>query len=125
MNDLALKKLLRSKGEKPILTGKISEIEDKNENIACATVWYENIKILIPRTHLRRSKVNKPIIRGMIGAEIEFFVMEIDTISNIAIASKIDAIELRKQLEIPNLRVNDIVRIRIFQKIHIKIFVNI
>lgn len=64
LSELALKELLRSKEEKRILTGKISGIEDeyykfKNENIPCAIVWYENIKILIPSTHLGIKKIDR------------------------------------------------------------------
>ena len=118
MNNLALKELLRSKEEKHILTGKISGIEDeyykiKNENIPCAIVWYEDIKILIPVTHLGTTKENKSVIRGMLGAEIDFIIIEIDTLSNIAIASRIDAMLLRQELELPKLKVNDTVRVRI------------
>lgn len=118
LNELAIKELMRSKEEKRILTAKISGIEDeyykiKNENIPCAIVWYEGIKIFIPSTHLGINKVNKSIIRGMLGAEIDFIVMEIDTISNIAIASRIDAMQLRAELELPKLNINDTVRVRI------------
>lgn len=118
MNKTVLKELLRSKEEKRILTGKISGIEDeyykyKKENISCAIIWYEDIKILIPSTHLGISKVNKSMIRGMLGAEIDFIIMEIDSVSNLAIASRKDAMELRAQLELPKLKVNDCVRVRI------------
>ena len=118
MNELTIKELLRSKEEKRILTGKISGIEDeyykiKNENISCAIVWYEDIKILIPSTHLGISKINKSMIRGMLGAEIDFIVIEIDTTSNIAIASRIDAMKLRSELELSKLKVNDVVSVRI------------
>lgn len=118
MKELAIKELMRSKEEKRILTGKISGIEDeyykfKSENIICAIVWYEDIKILIPATHLGIKKINKSIIRGMLGAEIDFIVMEIDTTSNIAIASRKDAMQLRFELELPKLKVNDTVRVRI------------
>ena len=73
MNDLSMKELMRSREERRILTGKISGIEDeyykyKNENISCAIVWYEDIKVLIPSTHLGISKINKSMIRGMLGA---------------------------------------------------------
>ena len=100
MEDLTLKEILRSKEEKRILTGKISGIEDeyyklKGETIPCAIVWYNNIKILIPCTHLGIEKVNKSVIRGMLGAEIDFVVIEYDSTSNIAIASRKDAMELR------------------------------
>lgn len=118
MNKLAIKELIRSKEEKRILTGKISGIEDeyyklKNENISCAIVWYNDIKILIPSTHLGTSTSSKSMIRGMIGAEIDFVVIELDLTSNIAIASRKDAMDLRSKLELPKLKVNDIARVRI------------
>lgn len=118
MNELAIKELMRSREEKRILTGKISGIEDeyykfKKENISCAIIWYEDIKILIPSTHLGTKKVNKSIIRGMLGAEIDFIIMEIDTVSNIAIASRKDAMQLRSELELPKLKVNDTAKVRI------------
>ena len=113
-----MQKIWQSKEEKRILTGKISGIEDeyykyKNENIHCAIVWYGDIKILIPSTHLGTSKTNKSIIRGMLGAEIDFIVIEIDTTTNIAIASRKEAMELRSKLELPKLNKNDITRVRI------------
>lgn len=118
MNELVIKELLRSKEEKRILTGKISGIEDeyykiRNEYIPCAIIWNEDIKILIPSTHLSTSKINKSMIRGMIGAEIDFIVVEIDTTSNIAIASRIDAMQLRSNLELTKLKLNDVVKVRI------------
>ncbi len=118
MNELAIKELMRSKEEKRILTSKISGIEDeyykyKNENISCAIVWYEDIKILIPIQELGISKINKSIIRGMLGAEIDFIIIEIDTISNIAIASRKEAMQLRAKLELSKLKANDIVKVRI------------
>lgn len=118
LNELAIKELMRSKEEKRILTGRISGIEDeyykvKNEYISCAIVWYEGIKVLIPSTHLGISKINKSMVRGMFGAIIDFIVIEIDTVSNIAIASRKDAMELRAKLELPKLKVNDTVKVRI------------
>lgn len=118
MSELAIKELMRSKEERRILTGKISGIEDeyykyKNENISCAIVWYEDIKILIPCTHLGISKVNKSIIRGMLGAEIDFIILELDITANIAIASRKDAMLLRSELELPKLKTNDTVKVRI------------
>ena len=118
MNELSMKELMRSRDEKRILTGKISGIEDeyykiKNENISCAIVWYDDIKILIPSTHLGPSEINKSMIRGMLGAEIDFIIVEIDTISNIAIASRKAAMELRSELELSKLKCNDTAKVRI------------
>lgn len=118
MEDLAIKELMRSKEENRILTGKISGIEDeyyklKQKNISCAIVWYSGIKVLIPSEHLGISKINKAMIRGMLGAEIDFIVTEIDTISNLAIASRKNAMLLSSNLELPKLHINDTVKVRI------------
>lgn len=118
MENLSLKELLRSKEEKRILTGKITGIEDeyyslKGEYIPCAVLWYNGTKVLIPSTHLGITKINKSMIRGMLGAEIDFIVIEIDTDSNLAIASRTHAMQLRAKLELPKLKENDIVKVRI------------
>ena len=118
LNELTIKELMRSKEEKRILTSKISGIEDEyyklqGKNIPCAIVWYKDIKILIPSTHFGIEKINKSMLRGMLGAEIDFIVMEIDEISNIAIASRVDAMKLRASIELPKLKSNDVVKCRI------------
>lgn len=118
MEELTKKELLRSKEEKRILTGKISGIEDeyyklKGETISCAIIWYGEIKVLIPSSHLGIEKINKSMIRGMLGAEIDFIVIEYDDRSNIAIASRKEAMELRAKIELPKLKINDTVMVRI------------
>jgi small subunit ribosomal protein S1 len=62
---------------------------------------------------LVKKSTGKSIIRGMLGAEIDFIVLEYDSISNIAIASRIEAMELRSSIEIPKLKINDTVKVRI------------
>lgn len=118
MIELNFKELLRSKEEKRILTGKITGIEDeyyklKNEKIPCAIVWYGDIKVLIPVTHLGTSKQTKSMLRGMLGSEIDFIIMELDEGSNIGIASRIDAMKLRSEIELPKLKINDNIKVRI------------
>lgn len=118
MEDIYVKEILRSKEEKRILTGKISGIEDeyyklKDKYIPCAIVWYEDVKVLISITHLSLKKESKSLIRGMLGAEIDFIVLEYDEIANIAIGSRLAAMELRAKIEIPKLKVNDFIRVRI------------
>lgn len=118
LNELNFRELLRSKEEKRIITGKITGIEDeyykiKNEKIPCAIVWYEDIKIFIPISHLGISKQTKSMLRGMLGSEIDFIVMEIDETTNLAIASRIDAMNLRSKLELPKLKLNDNIKVRI------------
>lgn len=118
MEPLHIKEILRSKEEKRILTGRISGIEDEyyrplNKVISCAIIWYQDIKILIPITHLAAKKENKSLIRSMLGAEIDFIILEYDNTSNIAIGSRKDAMELRAKIEIPKLNLNDAIRVRI------------
>ena len=118
MESIYLKEILRSKEEQRILTSRIVGIEDEyysiqNKNIPCAIVWYEDIKVLIPITHLGVHKENKSIIRGMLNAEIDFIVVEYDNLSGIAIASRNLAMELRAKIELPKLKVNDVVKVRI------------
>lgn len=64
-------------------------------------------------SHLGPNEINKSMIRGMLDAEIDFIVMEVDTVANIAIASRKDAMALRAELELPKLKNNDSVRVRI------------
>lgn len=118
MNDSYIREIFRSKEEKRILTGFILGIEDeyyklKDTYIPCAIVWFGNVKVLIPITHLGVSKLSKSLIRGMLNAEIDFVVIEYDNISNIAIASRVLAMNLRAKIELPKLKENDIVKVRI------------
>ena len=96
MENIDKKEIIRSKEEKRILTGTITGIEDeyyklKGKYIPCAILWYGGVKVLVPITHLVKEKQSKSIIRGMLGAEIDFIVLEYDEIADIAIASRIDA----------------------------------
>lgn len=49
----------------------------------------------------------------MLGAEIDFIVTQYDSMENIAIASRIEAMELRANIEIPKLKQNDTIKVRI------------
>ena len=118
MEKLDIKEIMRSKEEKRILTGKVTGIEDeyyklKGKYIPCAILWYGDVKVLVPITHLVQEKQSKSIIRGMQGAEIDFIILEYDEVANIAIGSRIDAMKLRSQIELPKLKINDTVRVRI------------
>lgn len=118
MNDLEIKELMRSRDEKRILTGKISGIEDeyyklRDETVTCAIIWYGGYKVLIPSEHMGTTNINKSVLRGMIQAEVDFIVIEIDETTNVAIASRKAAMELRAEIELSKLSVNDNVRVRI------------
>ena len=82
MESLSLREILRSKEEQRILTGRITGIEKEyyklqDRIISCAIVWYEDIKVLIPVTHLGVTKENKSLIRGMLNAEVDFIACTI------------------------------------------------
>ena len=116
--ELHSREILRSKEEKRILTGNIVGIEleyyrPKKKDIPCSILWKNDIKILIPISHLVKNKENKSIIRGMLGSEIDYIILEYDEISNIAIASRLQAMELRQKLELPKLKKDDIIKVRI------------
>lgn len=118
MENISIKEIIRSKEEKEYLFGTITGIEDeyyklRDKYIPCAILWYKDIKVLIPITHLVENKQNKSIIRGMLGAEIDFIVLEYDEVASIAIGSRIEAMKLRSQIELPKLKINDTVRVRI------------
>lgn len=49
----------------------------------------------------------------MLGAEIDFIIKSYDLSSDIAIASRIEAMQLRSQIELPKLNINDTVKVRI------------
>lgn len=118
MNNTNWQEILQSKEERRILKGTVTGIEDEyyklqNKTIPCAILWYDKIKVLIPITHLGIKKESKSILRGLLGAKIDFIVIEIDKVSEIVIASRIAAMELRSQIELPKLKVTDTVLVRI------------
>ena len=70
MDNITWQEILRSKEEKRILKGTITGIEDEyyklqGRNIPCAIIWYGEIKVLVPITHLGVKKESKSILRGM------------------------------------------------------------
>ena len=118
MNDFSIKDILRSKEEKRILTGTINGIEDNyfnktNTYIPCAVVWYGDVKVIIPINHFIKKSTNKTILRAMLTAEIDFIVLEYDSQNKIAIASRIEAMDLRAKIELPKLKKNNVIRVRV------------
>ena len=45
-------------------------------------------------------KNNKSMIRGMLGAEIDFIIIEIDEIANLAIASRKNAMDFKSRVRV-------------------------
>lgn len=101
-----------SKERGKILTGKVVAIETekmKDENITCAIIDFKGIRVLIPATEMTSdSKNDKKIIRNMMGAEIKFIVVEVDTIGIKAVGSRIKAMQRLQEINIKKLEVGDI-----------------
>jgi small subunit ribosomal protein S1 len=111
--------LITSKRTKRILTGVLDAIEAiRNEETGevkdCGIVFYNGCKVIIHADDMNLSNVITPkketaaettgfprdprrnILRGLIGAEIDFVVIDIDKDKGTAIASRKDGMELRK-----------------------------
>ena len=117
MEKIYVKDILRSQEENRILTGKISGIENEHykekQTTPCAVIWYGNIKVLIPIALLVETKQSKSIIRGMLGAEIDFIILKFDSNAEVAIGSRVEAMKIRKEIELKKLKNNDTARVRI------------
>ena len=91
-----------SKEKFKILKGNIIAIETekmKEKNITCAIVDFKGVKIIIPATEmLQEGKNDKKLLRNMMGAEINFIVVEIDKVGEKAVASRIKAMERIKEI---------------------------
>lgn len=106
-----------SKERGKILSGIIVAIETekmKDMDITCAIVDFKGIKVLIPATEMIKDGRNdKKILRNMMGAEVKFIVVEIDKISEKAVASRVKALSRIQELNLKKLEVNE--------KVHAKV----
>lgn len=106
-----------SKERGKILSGAIVAIETekmKDMDITCAIVDFKGIKVLIPATEMIKDGRNdKKILRNMMGAEVKFIVVEIDKISEKAVASRVKALSRIQELNLKKLEVNE--------KVHAKV----
>lgn len=62
---------------------------------------------------LTEKKQNKSIISGMLGSEIDFIVLDFDFTAEIAIGSRLEAMNIRAKIEISKLKINDVAKVRI------------
>lgn len=81
----------------------------EKENINCLIVNFKNIKVLIPSKELGTAYENKKELRNLIGSEIKFIIIEIDKTANIAVASRIKAMEKIRNIELKKYEIEDIV----------------
>ncbi|KHD38161.1 30S ribosomal protein S1 [Clostridium acetobutylicum] len=109
--------LMASRQSRKILTGTLAAMENvkigQDENVDCGVVFYDEFKILIPIREMNVSREDKRVIRSMIGAEIDFIVMEFDEENRTAIASRKQAMELRKNLELKKHKVGEKIFVRV------------
>ena len=100
-----------SKERGKILKGKIIAMETekmKDKDIICAIVDYKGIKVMIPSKEIiKDGKNEKKLLRNMMGAEIEFIIIESDKIASKAVASRIKAMEKIKEFNFKKLQVGD------------------
>lgn len=111
-SNFTMQKLYSSKENLKILNGIISAMEmtqDGKEKHDSAIIYYDNIKIFIPIEEMGVEQDRK-FIRNMLGARIDFIVIEIDEESEMAIASRIKAMEIKQKIEFPKYEKDDIVQ---------------
>lgn len=111
-NNFDMQKLYSSKENLKILSGIIvamEVIEYQKKKYDCVIIYYGATRILIPIQELGIEK-NRKYLRNMLGSKIDFIVLEIDEISNIAIASRKNAMEIKQKIEFEKYFKDDIVK---------------
>ena len=107
-----MQKLYSSKENLKILSGTISAmevIEYQKKKYDCAIIYYGTTKVLIPIQEMGIEQ-NRKYLRNMLGASIDFIIIEIDETSNIAIASRKKAMEIKQKIEFEKYFKDDIVK---------------
>lgn len=79
----------------------------KEKEIDSLIVNFKNIKVLIPAEELRNGKVDKKILRNMIGSELKFVIIEIDKLTNKAVASRKKAMDMLQKIQLKRYAVGD------------------
>lgn len=86
-----------------IETEKITVTENNKaiqKDIDSLIVNFKNIKVLIPAEEIREKKVDKKILRSMIGAELRFVIYQVDKLTNKAVASRKKAMEQIRRIQL-------------------------
>lgn len=81
--------------------------ELKEKEINSLIVNFKNIKVLIPAEELKEGKTDKKTLRNMIGAELRFVIIEVDKLTNKAVASRRKAMELLQKIQFKKYTVGD------------------
>lgn len=81
--------------------------ELKEKEINSLIVNFKNIKVLIPAEELKEGKTDKKTLRNMIGAELRFVIIEVDKLTNKAVASRRKAMELLQKIQFKKYTIGD------------------
>ena len=76
-------------------------------------VNFKDIKILIPSSEIKEGKIDKRQMRNMIGSEIRFIIVEVDKLTNKAVASRKMALEKIREIELKKYEKQDKVFARV------------
>lgn len=86
-----------------IETEKVTLTDDDKKvqkDIDSLIINFKNIKVLIPAEEIKDGKVDKTVLRNMIGSEVKFIIYEVDRLTNKAVASRKKAMEQIKKLQL-------------------------
>ena len=98
--NFSMQQLYSSKENLKILSGTIAALEIEQEGkkkVDCAIVYYNHIKIIIP-IHEMNIEQERKYLRNMLGAKIDFIIIEIDELRECAVASRKKAMEIKQQI---------------------------
>lgn len=99
--NFTMQTLYSSKENLKILSGTINALEVETQDkkkVDCAIVYYNHIKILIP-IHEMNIEQERKYLRNMLGAKIDFVILEIDELRECAVASRKKAMEIKQRIE--------------------------
>lgn len=99
--NFTMQQLYSSKENLKILSGTISALEIEQEGkkkVDCAIIYYNKIKVIIP-IHEMNIEQERKYLRNMLGAKIDFIIIEIDELRECAVASRKMAMEIKQQIE--------------------------
>lgn len=123
-----LQDIYASRQSSKILTGELAAIEiiKKRNNtedgqalieIPCGVIFYGDFKVLVPAREMNINRKEQSeiynIMKTMIGASVDFIVVELDAEKNIAVGSRKKAMALRSKLELPKHNEGDKIPVRI------------
>lgn len=74
--------------------------EKVEKDIDSLIVNFKNIKVLIPAEEIKEGKTDKRQLRNMIGSELRFVIVEVDKLTNRAVASRKKAMEAIKKMQL-------------------------